>query len=42
MAIAVRPAETIWDSPLASGSGTYAQPAGALGDLPLTLAAVPP
>ena len=38
MAIAVRTAETTWEGPLASGSGTIRPASGALGDLPVTWA----
>lgn len=36
MAIAVRTAETTWEGPLASGSGTIHPASGALGELPVT------
>lgn len=42
MAIAERIAETTWQGTLASGSGTIRPASGALGDLPVTTAALVP
>ncbi len=39
MAIAVRRAETTWEGPLASGTGTIRMASGATGELPVTWAA---
>ncbi len=39
MAIAVRRAQTTWEGPLASGSGTVRMSSGAAGELPVTWAA---
>ena len=38
MPIATRQAETVWDGPLASGTGTLSSGTGALGELPVTWA----
>ena len=39
MAIAVRRAQTTWEGPLASGTGTIRLGSGATGELPVTWAA---
>jgi lipoyl-dependent peroxiredoxin len=39
MTIAVRTAQTTWDGPLASGTGTVRMGSGAAGELPVTWAA---